>query len=320
MVCTFQDSWVRHPDYKLWVIPVKGNNLRAKCKLCDKILDVSTMGITALKSHNSGYKHCMKVQSHLHNRVPNFVTSVNHTGTSDQVNLMQGEMVPHLVNSQLAETTHSQAEITMPQVTVKNYVDKRKHIQSEMWWTLNTVDKNHSFSSNSDNNFLFGQMFPDSNHGAKFSCGETKSMYLSNHALAPYFKQLLLRNVSKKHYVILFNESLNEYLQKKQADFHVIFWFTDRIVHMYFTTFFLGRACSVDLYKCFESLTWETECLVQISMDGPYVNWVIFKLVQQTLKDKYDRTLLNTQCLQGSYGSGTVETLKVLKVTDNTVS
>ncbi len=110
---------------------------------------------------------------------------------------MHGEMAPNLVNPQLEEKTHSQAEITMPQMTVNNHVDTRKHIQSEMWWILNTVDKNHSFSSNSDKNILFGKMFPDSNLAAKFSCGETKSMYLLNHDMAPYFKQLLLRNVSK---------------------------------------------------------------------------------------------------------------------------
>lgn len=62
-------------------------------------------------------------------------------------------------------------------------------------------------------------MFPDSKIAASFACGERKCQYLCTFGLDPYFKKLTLADVSKQSvYVMLFDESLNHYLQSKQLD------------------------------------------------------------------------------------------------------
>ncbi len=107
-------------------------------------------------------------------------------------------------------------------VSVNNYIDKCDIVNAELWSTLNTVDKNHSFRCTNDNKFLYNKMFPKSEIAKKYSCAETKSMYLCYYALAPHFLKLLHQKIRmSENYVILFDESLNEFIQKKQLDFHV---------------------------------------------------------------------------------------------------
>lgn len=70
--------------------------------------------------------------------------------------------------------------------------------------------------------FLAEQIFPDSDITRKFICGEKKASYLTCFGIAPHFKSLLKEKVkSSDGYVLLFDESLNHELQKKQMDFHV---------------------------------------------------------------------------------------------------
>ena len=56
---TFQSSWLTHPDYASWVVRDPSSKHHAKCKLCtnSKPIDVSSMGVTALKSHAGGKTH-----------------------------------------------------------------------------------------------------------------------------------------------------------------------------------------------------------------------------------------------------------------------
>jgi hypothetical protein len=61
-------------------------------------------------------------------------------------------------------------------------------------------------------------MFPDSNLAKTMSCGETKSMYLSCFGIAPYFKSLVEKTAKTNPYIVMFDESLNKELQKKQID------------------------------------------------------------------------------------------------------
>jgi hypothetical protein len=57
--CSFQESWLSHPDYGDWVVRVPGNKHAAQCKLCRKTkpINISIMGMGALKSHHDGDKH-----------------------------------------------------------------------------------------------------------------------------------------------------------------------------------------------------------------------------------------------------------------------
>ena len=57
-VCTFQESWLRKVDYRLWLLGDKTNpDTSARCRCCLKSFDVSNMGESAIKSHMKGQKH-----------------------------------------------------------------------------------------------------------------------------------------------------------------------------------------------------------------------------------------------------------------------
>ena len=63
-------------------------------------------------------------------------------------------------------------------------------------------------------------MFPTSPEARDFKMGPDKLMYVVNHGLYPYFKDLLKEDLLQSPFlVILFNESLNDILQKSEMDF-----------------------------------------------------------------------------------------------------
>ena len=54
--CVFQDKWLSDDMYRIWICKEKCMN-SAFCKLCQKSIDLSTMGKSALDSHAKGKKH-----------------------------------------------------------------------------------------------------------------------------------------------------------------------------------------------------------------------------------------------------------------------
>ncbi|KAJ8375217.1 hypothetical protein SKAU_G00057970 [Synaphobranchus kaupii] len=145
-------------------------------------------------------------------------------------------------------------------------------LSAEVMWTLKTMDSHYSYSSCANTGKLFRAMFPDSEIAAKFSCGETKCAYLTTFGIAPYFKWLVVREVSRQAgYVMMFNESLNKALQLKQMDLHVRIWDGGEMKTRYIGSEFLGHATAQDIVERMQNMLSETgmKNLVQLSMDGP---------------------------------------------------
>ena len=90
--------------------------------------------------------------------------------------------------------------------------------------------------------------------------------------------------------MLLFDESLNHELQKKQMDFHET---------RYYNSEFLVHASAENMlekfHSCKENLSFGN--LIQLSMDGPNVNWKFYKMVEDELKNDYSCNLLNTGSL-----------------------
>ncbi|CAN8023246.1 unnamed protein product [Ixodes persulcatus] len=107
-----------------------------------------------------------------------------------------------------------------------------------------------------------------------------------------------------EHFVVLFDETLNEYLQKKQLDVHVRLWNNSEVTTRYVTSTFMGHSTADDLMKNLtEALaSFRMSKIVQLSMDGPNVNWSLFHKFQQHMKNDFQ-----VQCLDiGSCGLHTV--------------
>ncbi|KAL3854919.1 hypothetical protein ACJMK2_014154 [Sinanodonta woodiana] len=126
-------------------------------------------------------------------------------------------------------------------------------------------------------------MFSDSAIAHKFTCGEDKTSYIAIHGLAPYFASTLKDSICKCNgYVLQFDESLNKQLRQKQCDIHVRFWEqgAERVQTKFLTSVFLGHATAEDLFGKLCPIIQDLGTRnLQISMDGPNVNWKTFDML-----------------------------------------
>lgn len=136
-------------------------------------------------------------------------------------------------------------------------------------------------------------MFPSSATAKKVQLGKDKVGYTIVYGLAPFFKEVVLSEVSKaSHIVVAFDESLNKIAQKEQMDVLVRFWpdGEECVKTRYLTSCFLGRTRAEELVSAFKSATdvLSQTRILQISMDGPNVNMKFLRDIKQELCDSND--------------------------------
>ncbi|XP_077484032.1 uncharacterized protein LOC144094048 [Amblyomma americanum] len=232
------------------------------------------MGESAIKSHMRSAKHIANVQ-----------------------NGAQGNSIRNYV----AATVSERPESAMPSVSsdLRHACGMNKLVtDAEVLWTLKVAASHYSYNSSSHTGELFQKMFPDSEIAKAFSCGEKKCAYVLYHGLRLYFLSCLQHEIEQcGSYVVLFDESLNDYLQRKQMDIHVRYWdaVSERVTTRYYTSVFMGHSRAEDIQ---EKLLNALDCLplskiVHLSMDGPNVNLKCFKNLQSHLQNNYQ-----VQCLE----------------------
>ncbi|KAK0143227.1 hypothetical protein N1851_018653 [Merluccius polli] len=273
--CQFNNVWLHLDKYKTWLEKVEDPS-KARCGLCSKIIDISNMGEAALTSHAKGAKHkaVVAVREGSSMTITSFFSSPS---TSTSVTPTAGS---------------SQGTI---QGTISN-VTRQDSLRAEVLWALKVANSHYSFKSCEDVTKLFSAMFPDSQLAGKFACGERKCAYLCTFGLAPYFKQLALKTVAtQRSYVLLFDESLNHYLQTKQLDVHVRLWDGPEVKTKYIGSEFLGHSTAKDVVEKLNHFLSElgTRNLIQLSMDGPNVNWKVYDTLQQQVQIDAGKSLVN---------------------------
>ena len=114
-------------------------------------------------------------------------------------------------------------------------------------------------------------------------------------------------------FVVSFDESFNEVSKKAQMDLVSRYWDenTNRVAVRYLNLAFMGHATSEDILESFKSALNPIDIgiIIQISMDGPSVNWRFQELYNYDLKEIYQKTLLNLgscglHVLHGSFQTG----------------
>ena len=55
--CVFNPKWIEMDQFKSWVRPVASSTNQAFCRLCQKNIDIASMGVQALRSHAKWDKH-----------------------------------------------------------------------------------------------------------------------------------------------------------------------------------------------------------------------------------------------------------------------
>ena len=158
----------------------------------------------------------------------------------------------------------------------------REQHKAEIFWALKSVMSRFSYNSAHDITDVFKAMFPDSIIAQRMSCGPTKLSYLISFGIAPYFMDLLLKALKDAPcFVISFDESFNEELEKEQMDFIVRYLKDGEVKCRYLSSGFLGHTTAKDLKRAFEECTEKLDLknLIQVSMDGPNVNWKMLDLI-----------------------------------------
>ncbi|CAH0563016.1 unnamed protein product [Brassicogethes aeneus] len=267
--CYFKTDWLTDPNFNLWVEECKSNSSVIFCKICKKNVDISNMGVSALKSHMKSVKHIK------------LTTAINST-----TNVAQYFQNHQLSNSSLGIEKPSSSENKSRVVPEKTLSLQEKGLiseavlKSEIIWTINMVLKHYSFNSSKNNGKLFSAMFPDSEIAKSFACGATKMAYTLCFGISPFIKEKLLSKIRKsKHFTAYFDGSVDKYLQKDQIDVIIRFWDESQITSRYMSSAFLGHAKASDIIKAIKNEIAElnSQKLLQIGMDGPNVNLKVLK-------------------------------------------
>ena len=206
-----------------WILEGDSKSI-AVCKSCKKNINIASMGEAAIASH-------AKSDKHQKNLVGQQMMTLKDFGISS--------------TSVVQETAAAAVIKSVPLVagTVNNLVNRNQAImKAEILWTLKTVTSHCSYKSNENINDIFQAMFPDSAIAKGFRCGERKTAYFCVFGLAEHFKKAILSKV-KGHFVIMFDESLNQKMQEKQLDIHVRYWDSDQkaVVATYLGSRFMGK-------------------------------------------------------------------------------
>lgn len=103
-------------------------------------------------------------------------------------------------------------------------------LTAEVLEAMKVVVKHFSCNSCEGLNNLYKRQFHDSEIAKHFRCGPDKCSYLITFGLAPFYRDSLIHKVSESNlpFVILFDESLNDTLQKSQMDLIVRFWDSEK--------------------------------------------------------------------------------------------
>ena len=215
--CHFKEAWLY--EFELWVKKhPTGDTTKAYCSLCKATLDISSMGRTALTSHVKTKKH-KDIISMRKGRGEGLFSFVAPASSSSSTSSSDVPVPSTSLSEVPLPSTSASVPVPNPSSLQQHMALGASQLKAEAWWAFNVVNNNYSYSSNTDNAFVFRQMYPDSYIAQNFQMSETKTMYVINHGISPYLESLVTRRIRKsKDYVLLFDESLNKDIQKKQMD------------------------------------------------------------------------------------------------------
>ena len=299
--CRFNELWLQDARFSKWIAKDPKSVNSALCRFCKgKSIDIKTMGASALNSHMKGKRHCELVKMHEHSGggILTHFAAKSSTASSSFATVSSAPITPILLPTTVSssETTSIASASTTCAATLNSFAIKEQVLKAELWWALKSASSSYSFHSSNDISFIMKKMFPSDETASKFACGETKVMYLICHGIAPYLRTCLTDKLRDQQYVLMFDESYNKFMKSKQMDILVRFWDVNNVVSRYYDSKFMGHARCSDIYDCIHesvesSLGYKN--IVQLSMDGPNVNWSFHNKFESSKRDNFNSGLVN---------------------------
>lgn len=268
--CKYSAKWLKDqtiPKIDKWLREDPKNPSVAVCIKCKSTFSVEHNGIGAVRKHAQGLGHIAL--------------------TDDNQTTIEFPAPPNSSSNLLATpaiATTSRKSDVIPAAQVSSYMLSEGVMRAEIIWAIDRVMRHFSLRDGEESSSLFPFMFPDSDLASKFQMKKDKLAYMATYGIGPYFQNQLSKVVAScPFFCISFDESLNKVSQKGQMDLIVRYWDsnTDEVATRYLTSTFLGHARATDLLNAFVSgitgLGLRCDRIIQISMDGPNVNYSFLK-------------------------------------------
>ena len=292
----FNQLWKNDPRFKSWLAEYELSPFYFFCQVCQKKIDLSNMGETALTKHMATQKHSNLVRQRLAQTsgllsswvrptphgsgetLPDESTQSMPEGPSDS---------PHQENQENIDNPGpSISSNTKEQSTLNQWVSEESVLKAEILWNLHCSVNHLSYRSNTHTSAIFAKIFPDSNIAQKYSCAKDKCSYLTTFGIAPFFYENLTKKVGEADfYSISFDEAFNGVTKNEQMDLAVRYWDVNlsQPVTRYLGSEFLGHATAENCLISFNKATsvLDHNKMIHVGMDGPAVNHKFFRLLQE---------------------------------------
>lgn len=150
-------------------------------------------------------------------------------------------------------------------------------LRADTLQALDCVYSNYSFASANNDNRKFKAMFPDSKIAESYAQGETKTKYVIEFGIAPYFKKNMLKDFVNQPFTFKFDETTTSQI-KKQYDGYVQFWSPNihQIVNKYCGFLFVGHCTSEQLLHHFD---FSKEVTSKYDLRHSSVRWLSLRFV-----------------------------------------
>lgn len=277
--CKFNLEWMKTYN---WIRAVPNNEFSACCLLCNSNIDISSMGVSSLKSHAKSVKHQARIPSSKQQTIiSNDLPNVEKCSSSSSAT---GAAASSSSRDKFAPA--SSFELKQVKLQCNN---KDEAVRAEILWLFKVVSSHFSIRSCDDTSLLFQNMFPDSEIAKVFSLSRTKAAYVLNFGLSPYiFHTLECEIANSHHFSVSFDESINDGNQTKQMDLIIRYWSQEKneVCDRYFDSCFLGKATAdIIVHNLITKLnSLPNTGLIQLSFDGPNVNWSVYNKLSSELQ------------------------------------
>ena len=303
------------PQFAPWVGPGKDSK-HFKCNVCKTgSLMLSNMGVEALKSHMAGSKKNKDQRKSKHEK--NMDASLKNARSQTKIGfthlntLAEPASTPsssHVVPDKVDLTENQSVNTGQVQSTIET--KSRDIKRAELLLAMKSIVSHIPQLSLDDFSAVATIMFPDSQIAKRMEIGHTKIAYNINYGLAPYYKDKIYQSLLPKgdstvppKFVSCFDESYNSVTHNKQFDVHIVYFdeVTRRVTRKYLTSQFIGHGDADSLLNHFEVVHAKLDIknLVQLSMDGPNVNW---KMLDIAIEERQKVPFCPDLLIIGSYG------------------
>ena len=134
----YQNKWADNEKYKQWIGPAS-DPYRAYCKVCKKDFDVTSMGITAVRSHNDGLKH--KANIARINKLQKILEVSFLNQPQDKVQLNPSILVMLRIPHSQLPVNYRPKTVTASHITVSK--DQEWH--AEVIWAMKVIYSHYSY-------------------------------------------------------------------------------------------------------------------------------------------------------------------------------